>query len=301
MNISQFNADSEVTSASGAALRRHRWRFGLRTALLIILLASVPLAGAFYLEQAARERATEKEIETAWHEWAAAGPGGPDLWVVPAELDVELRNDTQTFVDVHRIELTEDVRRTLSRLRRVAWLRLCTETTAEDLRWIGGLTQLRGLSLEGAALQGADFTNLRELRSLQLLDLSSAEMAASDFATLPPLNALRAIHLQDGLVTDQYVTHLAELRLPSLTSVSLYHTRVSDEGLARLCAVYNLKRLDLHGCSGVTGRSVEAIGRMTHLRALDIGGTGLAPEYTATPDLQRLRELLPACAIHCDD
>ena len=201
-----------------------------------------------------------------------------------------------------RFHLTEDIREKLSRLRRVEWLRLPSDAAAQDLEWISQLTQLHGLSLNRAKLQGADFSCFEHFDALQLLDLSWGHMSATDFETLPRLDGLRWLLLDDRCITDQYVTHLAELALPSLERLSLEHTYVSDAGLARLCATYDdLTYLNLYNSELITGKSLYSIGRMKRLRFLGIGGTGLSSEYTRTPEVQQLEQLLPECRIDFGD
>jgi hypothetical protein len=163
------------------------------------------------------------------------------------------------------------------------------------------MTQLHGLSLAKANLNGADFSCLRDLQSLQLLDLALANMSARDFQTLPRLESLRAIELEGDQITDEFVSHLARLKVASLTRVSLDSTQVSDAGLAELCAVYNLRYLNLYNSVRITGDAVDALARMDNLRTLGVGGTGLSPRYTFTSDVQRLRHLLPMCAIDYGD
>ena len=202
---------------------------------------------------------------------------------------------------MHSLHLTDDIRERLSRLRRVQWLRLSTDTIPADFRWIGQLTQLRGLSLAGTALNGGDFSQLRNLQSLQLLDLFDADMSVKDFETLPQLIQLQALRLSGSRVVDGHLVHLAQLRLPSLRRLDLYDTHISDVGLGELCRSYNLTHLDLYLAENVTGNVVDDISRMTHLRKLAVGGTGLAPRYLWTPELDKLHNLLPRCSIDCGD
>jgi hypothetical protein len=208
-----------------------------------------------------------------------------------------LKNDSREFLDVERIPLTETTRLQLSRLRRVRWLRLSAETTAEDLSWIGQLTQLRGLALQSAKLTGCDFRHLTTLQFLQWLNLSDADMSADDFATLPRLASLQTLFLSGEDVTDEHVLHLARLRLPALAQLRLDTTSVSDAGLSRFCCAYNLTYLALCHSKNITEQSVSELGRMTKLRTLAVSGTGLSPNYAKTPAVERLCRLLPDCSV----
>jgi len=234
-------------------------------------------------------------------EWIRPGTDNPSLSVLSPRLEAALKNDTREVLDVQEIRITEPIRMQLSRLRRVQWLRLSTETTAHDLSWIGALPQLRGLSLRGANLEGADFRNFAALQSLQWLDLAWADMSADDFATLPRLAKLQTLFLAGKNVDDQHLLHLAQLRLPALATLSLEATSVSDAGVAPFCARYNLDCFNVFLSRNVTEQSVSALGRMTNLRTLGIGGTGLSPNFGKTPAVERLCSLLPNCSVDYGD
>jgi hypothetical protein len=157
--------------------------------------------------------------------------------------------------------------------------------TAQDLAWMGNLTQLRGLSLKCCDLRGADFGHLSQLQSLQWLSLSDSDMSADDFATFPKLNALHGIELSGTAVTDEWMSILGSLDLPSLGSVVLYHTSVTDEGMKELCSSYNLKHLDIYGSTNVTMESVDATAGMRSLRFFGCGLSGIAPNGSHPKEL----------------
>ena len=150
------DGNSDVVSA----VHSRRRQYGLRTLFVLVLLLGVALAGLAYVVQSLQQNDTNREIEAVEIAWSLEGSGDPDLAVAPPALDAGLRNDTETLLDIRRIHLTDGVRQQLSRLRRVQWLRMCTETTAEDLAWISRLSQLRGLSLEGGAVKRCRFRML---------------------------------------------------------------------------------------------------------------------------------------------
>ncbi|NLF74042.1 MAG: hypothetical protein GX575_33980 [Candidatus Anammoximicrobium sp.] len=51
----------------------------------------------------------------------------------------------------------------------------------------------------------------------------------------------------------------------------------------------------------VTEQSVSALGRMTDLRTLGVGGSGFSPNYRKTPAVERWNALLPNCLVDCED
>ena len=266
----------------------------------MLLLTGIASMGVSYRYRLTRQHAAQREIQEVIDKWYTYGSDFPYEPTLTADLERRIE-DGYEFLDVSSVVLTDALRRQLSLLDKVRWLRLSMNATAADLQWIGTLTQLRGLSLAGAKIKGADFSQLRDLQSLQLLDLSNTHISVQDFQSFPRLNQLQALLLAGRAVNDEYVMHLVQLRLPSLDRLSLSDTHITDVGLAQLCRSYNLAHLDLYHSIHVTNNAVEEIGRMTHLRRLCVGGTGLAPQYLWTPELDQLNDLLPKCSIDFGD
>ena len=140
---------------------------------------------------------------------------------------------------------------------------------------------------------GADSSYFQNLQSLELLDLCGAHISAQDFATLPRLERLQCMLFDGHEVTDQHILHVAQLQLPSLRQMTLYDTSVSDSAFIELCSNYNLTHLTLFDSRRITGKSVEALGRMTELRELEVTYSGLSPRGGVTPDVQQLKNMLP--------
>ncbi len=233
--------------------------------------------------------------------WIRSGLSKPSTTLLSPRLEAALKNDTREVLDVQHLHMTDALRQQLRRLRRVQWLRLSAETTGEDLSWIGKLTQLRGLSLRGANLTGGDFRHLAGLQSLQWLDLAYTEMPADQFAAFPRTPRLQTVFFAGQNITDEHLQHLARLRLPALVTMSLDSTSVSDPGIQALCGSYNLERLNLYNSSRITEQSVDALGRMSKLKMLGIGFTGLSSRCTKTPAVERLCRLLPNCSVDYGD
>jgi hypothetical protein len=279
---------------------RRRWTVTLLAVIGIALLLSSVFVAVVYRIRLLQEEQVGKEVDDTVGKWNSTLSVEPWESEVPPDLDVMIRDDFE-FLDLRSLHLTEDLRERLRPLRRVQWLRLSTEATAHDLPWIGKLTQLRGVSLAGAQLAGADFSCFQNLQSLQLLDLCGAHISAQHFATLPRLPRLHCILFKGHEITDQHILHLARLRLPALRQLTLYDTCVSDTAFIQLCNNYNLTYLTLYDSGYITGKSVEALGRMTKLRDLEVTYSGLSPRGGVTPEVQRLMNMLPHCAICCTD
>ena len=272
----------------------------MRTLSLAVLLACVAFALIGYRE---RQKRVSQEIREKVHsiqrdwQWVSQ----PSASVLPPPLAEALEHDTEDELDVSECHLTPALRGQLGNLRRVRWLRLSPEVASEDLQWIGQLTQLRGLSLAGSQLDGADLSELQHLQSLCWLNLSFAKISDRGFLKFPRLAKLQWLMLAGDQVNDEYLVHLSELQLPALADVELVGASVSDTGLAHSCSTYNLESLDLLNCRRISGNSIRALCKMTNLQVLAVGGTGLSPDYTVTPRIAELRSLLPSCRIDHGD
>jgi hypothetical protein len=228
---------------------------------------------------------------------AQAPRGGP----VKVSLSGLFQGDKCDTLDLVNVELTDAIRGELRASHQVKWLRLPATIRASDLDWIGQMKQLRGLSLNGADLHGADFRTLESLSGLQWLNLYGAKMDEADIATLPSLKKLQNLNLGHSGLTDNGIHHLVSLELPSLHVLSLSDAMISDDGMEQLCAKYQLRCLNLYCVSNVTKRSVDAIGRMKSLRLIGIGLSGISPDCTPNADVKRLQKLLPRCVVDYGD
>ncbi len=85
------------------------------------------------------------------------------------------------------------------------------------------------------------FALLKDVASLQELDLASVPLADGDLAQIAGLVNLRVLHLEKTPTTDAMLAHLKGLK--NLTYLNLYGTQVTDAGLPQLNALANLKSL----------------------------------------------------------
>jgi hypothetical protein len=212
-----------------------------------------------------------------------------------------IRDDSAVAIDLHDVRLTDELRARLPQLQRLEWLSISAGVTGKDIEWLGRMPRLRGLAMTHADLSHADFRHLRTEDSLQWLTLACSKMAESDFATLPCLDRLELLWFYGQQVTDANLEHLARIHLPSLRSLGLYATSVTDRGIDTLCKTYNLEYLDVFHSDQVTPNSVPSICRMDRLQLLGVGGSGIAPGYRMTDAIGELRRLLPKCIVDFGD
>ncbi len=86
-----------------------------------------------------------------------------------------------------------------------------------------------------------------------------------------------------------------------LRSLSVEYASVTDEGMHRLCEVYDLEYLNIYCCRSISPKSVAEISHMSQLRTAGVGGTGIAPEHRSTAAVKELQRLLPGCRVDFGD
>lgn len=311
--LSYLGADMSRMASSHRLFARVRTRatasLAYAPAFALVLIIQALLAGCSKPGGTGEEN-VEDAADTVAAVWGVKAPDAPNETLLrwahglgpwPVKSSGSLTRDTDEVVDLYEYSLTDEVRAKVSQLRRVHWLRLPIEAGPADLRWLGKIEQLRGISLAEADMTGADFQILSHLKAIQWLNLNYARMTADDFKTLPQLKSLQVLCLDGRFVTDEYLFHLAELRLPSLITLSLKYTNVTDAGLERICFVYELQNLNLLDSERVTKKSVESIARMGTLRELGIGGTGICPDYHMNDAIRELHRRLPQTRVDYGD
>lgn len=129
--------------------------------------------------------------------------------------------------------------------------RYCTETSLE-------------LLAEAPSLREVEIINCSEISSLHELtrirNLEKLKLLPSDDLPLLPLTECRNLKHLDfkdaNSVDDKWIEPLA--RLKSLETIDLSGTMVTDEGIASLSQLPNLKTLRLEGCKSITGIGLES-------------------------------------------
>ncbi|MBI85873.1 MAG: hypothetical protein CMJ81_21975 [Planctomycetaceae bacterium] len=140
----------------------------------------------------------------------------------------------------------------------------------------------------------AGITHLRELTSLQRLDLLDTGVTDAGLEPLGTLKNLQVLHLPDqitdaGLVHLKGLTNLKELHLPELiTDAGLGHlagmvhlqrlfltgTGITDAGLAHLAGLPRLQKLLLTNCQ-IQGAGLLHLKTLTNLNGLSLSGSGI--------------------------
>ena len=146
--------------------------------------------------------------------------------------------------------------------------------TANDatLAYLEGLTGLKQLHLDGAAVTDAGLAHLRGLSSLEKLTLGDTAVTDAGLAHLRGLKALRELHLYRTKVTDAGLAHLAGLY--RLQVLILESAPVSDAGMAHLARLSSLQNLNLRE-TAITGDGLVHFKGLKALRELKLYDTAV--------------------------
>jgi internalin A len=166
---------------------------------------------------------------------------------------------------------------------------------ADDLRPLMGAKTLRWLDLSGLALDEKVFGLLKDLPTLEELDLSLTQAAEKDPGALDGFKALKVLRaaaicnptgpnivfaetkVQPG-VGDAALGRFAVL--PTLEHLDLTGTAVTDAGLKPLAEHPKLRRLELDRTK-VTDAGVKALAALPALRRLGLSGTAVTDDGLA--------------------
>jgi hypothetical protein len=85
------------------------------------------------------------------------------------------------------------------------------------------------------------YTLLKDVPSLQELDLAGLALTDAQLASIAKLTSLRVLHLEKTPTTDAMLAHVKGLK--NLAYLNLYGTQITDAGLAQLKGLSSLKSL----------------------------------------------------------
>lgn len=155
------------------------------------------------------------------------------------------------------------------------------------LRAIARLPRLRVLDVSGAPCTAEGIGELSRAKSLRVLDLFGVHGEDEAFAQALPVQ-LTSLEVC-GDLGDLFCRRLADrcVHLECLTIPACYP--ITDEGLAALCTLPELRRLDISQSRGLTAKCFDALARATQLEFLDIRHC----DFVDRDFLTRLRTKLP--------
>ncbi|MDX1945585.1 MAG: hypothetical protein SFU86_09255, partial [Pirellulaceae bacterium] len=148
-----------------------------------------------------------------------------------------------------------------------------------DLAALGGLSSLRELYLPGLSLTDAGLKHLAALDKLEVLDLSRTMVTGRGLAELSRASGLKQLLLANAQFDEQFfplVTAFTGLETLDLSS----SPRVTDEGLAHLDKLHNLRWLSLRRAK-LTNSSLERIAKLAKLASLNLDETTVGDDGLA--------------------
>jgi hypothetical protein len=182
-----------------------------------------------------------------------------------------------------------------------------------EMTYLGCLTAMERLYIEGLDVTDSGFAELRGLTSLQVLSLPGAQVTDVRLAHLKGMTNLTELELHGGQITGAGLAHLSGLinltdldlsgsevsdaglanleRMNRLSTFNLSNTRVSDAGLAHLKGLASLTKLFLNG-TRVTDAGLLHLKALGNLEELDLGGTSVTAD-----GMKKLNQTLPMLMI----
>jgi Leucine-rich repeat (LRR) protein len=137
------------------------------------------------------------------------------------------------------------------------------------------MTGLETLNLSGTKITDQGLGQLKDLKQLQSLKLSSNPMITE--ASIPQLCALpnlRSLDLSgNAQLADGSLDALKEI--PSLETLNLSGTKITDQGLGKLKDLKQFYALNLSSNPMITDASIPQLQSFTGTGSLDLNGTGI--------------------------
>jgi len=142
-----------------------------------------------------------------------------------------------------------------------------TALTHGALEQLKNLPALRWLSLSGCDVSGWD--KLSRLKGLESLDLRFC-LGVNDglLKSIKALEKLRNLYLYGYRPDDQDYFR----NPPSVDGLSSWRSQhqITDDGMAHLASLVNLRRLSLLGCFQVTEEGIAVLGKLRQIESLDL-------------------------------
>jgi internalin A len=161
-----------------------------------------------------------------------------------------------------------------------------TRVTDAGMTLLGGMTNLKKLCLAINNVTDVGLSHISGLPQLEELDISMCRVTDEGLVVLKRMPRLRRLNLGSNNLSNAGLMHLRELS--QLEELNLhFNRRITDDGLAHLATLTNLKTLDL----SYTTTSDEGL---AHLRALrGLRRLGLFQTSVTDAGREHLKEDLP--------
>ena len=203
-----------------------------------------------------------------------------ELAAVPDLKILNLHHSGVTVTDEHFAPLAK--RKELEGLQITAYPTL----TDDVLKYFGQLTNLRRLHLQGEQLTDNGLRQLSHLTKLQALGIQSTRSNGEVLAELKqaPLEVLAVRRISDE--TAQLLENF-----PSLTSLTVYDSPMTDRGFKVITNLRRLQTLRIRNCPQITSEGFPGLKKMRSLKSLDLIDTPIGDESLALLSNLGLRTL----------
>lgn len=127
------------------------------------------------------------------------------------------------------------------------------QKVAQTIEGLGGRVQVQvvAIDLSFTKAKDADLKGLKELKSLQTLNLRGTGMTDAGLKDLAPLENLQSLGLFTTKITDVGLKEIKNLK--KLQELIRWNTKVTDAGMKDLKELADLRILDLRGTQQTDG------------------------------------------------
>lgn len=101
--------------------------------------------------------------------------------------------------------------------------------------------------------------------------LASPEVTNDVLKSLPGMPSIESLDLSESAISDAGLEYVG--KLTNLRTLTLVRVDVTDKGLAYLEGLKKLQRLSLTRCPQISDKGLESLGKLTNLRLLDLRGS----------------------------
>jgi hypothetical protein len=172
------------------------------------------------------------------------------------------------------------------------------DMTGNSFGFVADLKNLRLLNLDQCVkLTDEAVAGISKSSSIEVLNLGSCKSLTAacgpHLATMTNLKELgvSGIGLPDAAIKDL-------VKIKGLTSLDIAVSQVSDESLALIASLPNLKRLDLRACRSLTFNGIKSLAPL-HLESLDLNVVGSESVPLDENELIKFaKETWPKCEVH---
>src|SRR5262249_41556783 len=165
-----------------------------------------------------------------------------------------------------------------------------TEVTDAGLKELKELKSLQSLDLGGTKITDAGLRELKNLNTLQKLRLGFTQVTDTGLKELKELKSLQELDLGRTQITDAGLKELKDLN--SLQYLGLYDNRVTNAGLKELRHLKSLQALSLDFTTQVTDAGLKELKELKSLQSLNLHNTQVTDAgVKELKELKNLREL----------